>query len=98
MLGVLILQQLHDLTDAETVEAVAFNLAWHYALALPPHPNVYICEQALRNYRRVMRARGLASLLFHQLTDRLLQHFAGDTSRQRIDSMTVRSAVCHLTH
>lgn len=34
ILGVLILQQLHDLTDAETVEAVACNLAWHYALGL----------------------------------------------------------------
>ena len=29
ILGVLILQQVHDLTDAETVEAVSFNLAWH---------------------------------------------------------------------
>ena len=25
-------QQLHDLSDAETVEALAFNMAWHYAL------------------------------------------------------------------
>jgi len=30
--GVLILQHLRDVTDAKTVEAVAVNLAWHYAL------------------------------------------------------------------
>jgi hypothetical protein len=32
VVGVLLLQQLHDLTDAHTVEALAFNMAWHYAL------------------------------------------------------------------
>src|SRR3954449_10416464 len=32
VVGALILQQLHDTTDAETVEAVALNLAWQYAL------------------------------------------------------------------
>jgi hypothetical protein len=43
MCGVLILQQLHDLTDAKTMEAVAFNLAWHYALDVHrrhPSPSV----------------------------------------------------------
>jgi hypothetical protein len=29
VIGVLLLQQLHDLSDAETVEALAFNMAWH---------------------------------------------------------------------
>jgi hypothetical protein len=29
MLGIVILQQLHDYIDPQTVEAVAFNLAWH---------------------------------------------------------------------
>src|SRR5687767_13294430 len=31
-LGTLVLQQIHDLPDAQTVEAVAFNIAWQYAL------------------------------------------------------------------
>ena len=35
-LGALILQQLHDLTDQQTTEAVALNIAWHYALNIPP--------------------------------------------------------------
>src|SRR5262249_5646356 len=97
MLGILILQQLHDLTDAETVEAVAFNRMWHYALDLSPHTKLYICERPLRNYRRVVREHDLAPLLFQQLTDVLLQHCVVDTSRQRIDSTTVRSAVRTLT-
>ena len=32
VIGVMLLQQLHDLSDAATVEALAFNMAWHYAL------------------------------------------------------------------
>ena len=32
VLGALVLRQLHDLTDSATVEAIALNIAWHYAL------------------------------------------------------------------
>ncbi len=32
MLGVMILQQMHDLTDEETVHEYAFSIEWHYAL------------------------------------------------------------------
>jgi hypothetical protein len=31
-LGVLILQQLHDLTDEEIIPQFSFNLQWHFAL------------------------------------------------------------------
>src|SRR3972149_7556289 len=32
MLGIALLQQMHDLTDEETVDQVGFNLKWDYAL------------------------------------------------------------------
>ncbi len=32
MLGVLVLQQLHDMTDNETIQQLAFNIQWYYAL------------------------------------------------------------------
>ena len=97
MLGILILQQLHDYTDTETVEAVAFNLAWHYALDIAPLASISICERTLRNYRHIVRAHGLAPQLFQQLTDVLIRVFTVDTTLQRIDSTTVRSAVRTLT-
>ena len=31
-LGALILQQLHDLTDKQASESIAFNITWRYAL------------------------------------------------------------------
>ena len=39
VIGVLILQQTHDLTDALTVEQPAFNIQWHYALQNPSDPD-----------------------------------------------------------
>ena len=37
-LGALILQQLHDLMDQQTTEAVALNIAWHYSLDICHEP------------------------------------------------------------
>ena len=91
VIGVLLLQQLHDLSDAETVEALAFNMAWHYALDVRSEADSYFCEKTLRNYRRLFIEQGLDELLFRCLTDRLVQGFSVDTSHQRMDSTALRS-------
>ena len=78
VIGVLLLQQLHDLTDAQTVEALAFNMAWHYALDVRGEADSYFCEKTLRTYRRLVIAEGLDELLFRNLTDRLVRAFAVD--------------------
>jgi len=95
--GVLVLQQLHDLSDAATVEALAFHLAWHYALDIRNPSDAYICERSLRNYRRMAVERSLDEVLFRDLTDRLIQSFRVDTTRQRLDSTSIRSAMRTLT-
>lgn len=97
VVGVMLLQQLHDLTDAAAVEALAFNMAWHYALDVRSEADSYFCEKTLRNYRRLLITHGLDEVLFRGLTDRLVQAFNVDTSRQRIDSTALRSAMRTLT-
>jgi len=97
VLGALILQQLHDLTDAAAVEAIAFNIAWHYALDIQMESDSYICERTLRNYRRLVMEDGLDEVLFQTLTDQLIRKLKIDTGRQRIDSTAVRSAMRTLT-
>jgi hypothetical protein len=96
-LGALILQQLHDLTDQQTTEAVALNIAWHYALDIRHEPDAYLCERTLRNYRRRILELGLEEVLFRTLTDRLIQAVGVDTTKQRLDSTTVKSAIRGLT-
>jgi hypothetical protein len=96
-LGALILQQLHDLTDRQTTEAVALNIAWHYALDIRHEPDAYLCERTLRNYRRRILELGLDEVLFRTLTDKLIQEVGVDTTKQRLDSTAVRSAIRGLT-
>ena len=97
VVGALILQQLHDTTDAETVEAVALNLAWQYALDIRADTDAYLCERTLRNYRPLLIERGLDQVLFRTLTDRLIKAIGVDTSKQRLDSTAIRSAMRGLT-
>jgi hypothetical protein len=97
VIGVLLLQQLHDLSDAATVEALAFNMTWHHALDVRFEGDCYFCEKTLRNYRRLFIAQGLDEILFRSMTDRLVRAFAVDTSRQRMDSTALRSAMRSLT-
>ena len=96
-LGALILQQLHDLTDRQTTEAVALNIAWHYALDIRHEPDAYLCERTLRNYRRRILELGLDEVLFRTLTDRLIQEVGVETTKQRLDSTSVKSAIRGLT-
>lgn len=96
-IGVLILQQLHDATDAAAVEAVAFNVAWHYALDIRDETDAYLCEKTLRNYRRRIVELGLDDVLFRSLTDQLIDAFGVDTRCQRLDSTSIRSAMRSLT-
>ncbi|QDU94486.1 transposase [Lignipirellula cremea] len=96
-LGALVLQQLHDLTDQQTCEAVALNIAWHYALDIRHESDAYLCERTLRNYRSKVLELGLDEVLFRTLTDRLISAVGVDTTKQRLDSTAVRSAIRGLT-
>jgi hypothetical protein len=96
VIGLLLLQQLHDLSDAATVVALAFNMAWHHALDVRVEADCYFCEKTLRNYRGLFIAEGLDEVLFRRMTDRLLRAFSVDTSRQRMESTALRSAMCSL--
>ena len=97
VIGVLLLQQLHDSSDAATVEALAFSMAWHYALDVRGEADSYFYEKTLRNYRRLFIEQDLDGSLFRHLTDRLVRAFSVDTSRQRMDSTALRSAMRSLT-
>ncbi len=96
-IGALILQQLHDLTDKQTVEAVALSIAWHYALDIRNESDAYLCERTLRNYRRYLIKSGLEQALFRTLTDRLINPVGVNTDCQRLDSTAIRSAIRGLT-
>jgi len=93
VLGVLILQQTHDLTDEETVNQLAFNIQWHYALNIPEESDSakYMCPKTLWNMRSIVVDNGLETILFESITSKLAIVFKVDADKQRIDSMHIKS-------
>ncbi len=92
-MGVLILQQMHDLSDPDVTMMVAFNEQWHYALDITDNSDasMYVSERSLRRYRKILIDEGLDLVLFATLTDSLMTSFGVDTSKQRLDSTYIRS-------
>jgi hypothetical protein len=98
MMGAMILQHMHDLTDQETVEQFAFNIQWHYALDITNNADTeaYVCEKSIWSMRAIMSEHGLYDAVFKAVGDNLAKVFAVDTSLQRIDSVHIFSNMRHL--
>jgi len=92
-LGVLLLQQIHDLTDEDTVSQLAFNLQWHYALDIVDESDEakYLCAKTLWNMRNLVIENHLDEILFECTTELLAKVFNVDTGAQRIDSVHIKS-------
>lgn len=92
-LGALVLQQAHDLTDEETVNQVAFNTQWHYALNITEESDSakYLCPKTLWNMRSIVVDNALDAVLFDHITDKLATVFKVKTDNQRIDSVHIKS-------
>lgn len=92
-LGSLILQQMHDLTDEETVSQFSFNIQWHYALDIPGESDEskYLSPKTLWRLRHLVMKENLDVELFNQTTETLAKAFHVDTTKQRLDSVHIRS-------
>jgi len=93
VLGALLLQQTHDLTDEETVNQLAFNIQWHYALNITEESDSakYICPKTLWNMRSIVVDNTLDAIIFDHITDKLAKVFKVNTDEQRIDSVHIKS-------
>ena len=98
MLGVMLLQQVHDLTDEEAVDQVAFNLKWQYALGISEEKEkeAYVCPKTLWTMRDILAREDLSGGIFETVTDKLAKLFCVDTTHQRLDSVHIFSNMRHL--
>jgi hypothetical protein len=92
-LGVIMLQQAHDLSDEDTVFELAFNEAWHFALDIPDESDAakYISPKTLWNLRKIITDNELDGVVFEKITGKLADVFNVDTSKQRLDSVHIKS-------
>lgn len=96
VVGVLLLKEMHDLTDAEALFNLDFNLAWHVALDLEPD-EAHTCQKTLHNFRAKLMASDKGKLLFEEMTGKIIEALGINTERQRLDSTHITSNIARLT-
>jgi len=66
MIGLMILQQMHDLTDDQAVEQFCFNIKWHYALNItnPGDSASFVSHKSLWTMRDIIAQEGLYKDIF----------------------------------
>lgn len=95
VLGVLLLKEVFDLTDAGALAELEFNLLWQHALCLEPN-DAHCCQKTLHNFRAGMMEHDLGRLAFEQLCGKLIERLGLTFSRQRLDSTHVVSNMAKL--
>jgi hypothetical protein len=88
LLGVLILKEMFDLTDEETLEHLEFNILWQYALDVR-FEDAHVCRKTLHNFRTKILQSGRHRKLFNKLTKGIIELFGLKTRKQRLDSTHV---------
>ena len=98
VMGAVLLQQAHDLTDEQTIELVAFSDQWHYALNITSESDdaAYISPKTLYNVHRLFMDHKIGGAVFDKVTAKLAEVFGVDTGKQRLDSVHVKSNMARL--
>lgn len=98
VMGALLLQQALDLTDEETIEQIAFSEQWHYALNITDESDQakYICPKTLFTMQKIFINNGISEKVFNKVTDKLAEAFGADISKQRLDSVHLKSNMARL--
>ncbi len=98
MLGLMVLQQMNDLTDEEAVDQFAYNLQWHYALNITSTADTaaYVSPKTLWNMRDILIERNIYRVIFEEVVTTLAEVFKVDVAKQRFDSVHIFSNMRHL--
>ena len=98
MIGLMVLQQMNDLTDEEAVDQFAYNLQWQYALNITStdDANAYVSPKTLWNMRDILIELNLYHVIFEEVVTKLADVFKVDVTKQRFDSVHIFSNMRHL--
>jgi hypothetical protein len=98
MMGLMILQQMHDMTDEQAVEQFCHNRLWSYALDITDESDAssYVSLKSLWTMRDQLTEKGLHEVLFDTVVQKFAKVFTVDLSKQRIDSVHIQSNMRHL--
>jgi hypothetical protein len=93
-----ILQALFDLTDAETQDALDYDLRWPMALGLDPCADEdSLSQRTLQYFRAKLITHDMAHVLFKTLTDKMIARLGVKTDLQRLDTTHILSNFARLS-
>lgn len=98
MIGLMVIQQMNDLTDEEAVDQFAYNLQWQYALNITStdDADAYVSPKTLWNMRDILIELNLYQVIFEEVVTKLADVFKVDVAKQRFDSVHIYSNMRHL--
>ena len=98
VMGLMILQQMHNLTDDQAVEQFCFNIQWHYALNITNTSDAasYISHKSLWTMRSLLSTDETYNIIFDKALGTLAELFNADLDKQRMDSVHVKSNMRNL--
>lgn len=98
MMGMMVLQQMHDLTDDQAVDQFCFNIQWHYALNITNASDAasYISHKSLWTMRSFISTDETYNEIFDKTLQTLTKLFKADLNKQRMDSVHVKSNMRNL--
>ena len=73
MIGLMVLQQMNDLTDEDAVDQFVYNLQWHYALNITSMADTaaYVSPKTLWNMRNILIELDLYQVIFEEVLKKL---------------------------
>ncbi len=96
LVGLHLLKEWNDLTDAQVIENLQFNLLWHSALGQTAE-SADVCQKTLHNFRQRMLALDVSKQMFDDIAAGLVEKSKLSTAMQRLDSTHVISNIAVLT-
>lgn len=96
LMGTVILQQFFNLTDEETIQELAFNQQWHFALECFLEEDQVVSLKTLWSARSRMVSENIGVEVFEKATSVLIKEFKVSTDKQRMDSVHVYSNMARL--
>jgi hypothetical protein len=96
LIGALVIKEIFDQTDDETVFNLDYHLAHQVALGLDPD-EAHVCQKTLHNFRTKLIASETDEVVFQSLTDRMIAALGVNIGKQRLDSTHIISNIARLT-
>lgn len=90
VVSVLVLKEKENLTDAEALERLEWDMLWHYALDVTPE-EAHTCQKTLHNFRKLLLEDDQGAELFEGTTARVIEAAGLRTGQQRQDSTHILS-------